>query len=100
MGTNGGCGCLASMSFDDRMRVRNNIRELLSENKKLKAAIWDLIAGAPAYDIPLVAEMIKELGCEESTWGNPMDGYEVDCAHGYEWECEQCPCFGREDDDR
>ena len=73
---------------------------LVCENNKLKAAIWDLIAGAPAYDIPIVAEMIKEYGCESNTCGNPMDGYEFDCGHEYEWECEQCPCFRRDDDPR
>jgi hypothetical protein len=34
---------------------------------------------------------VANKGCETVKMGNPIDGYDLDCAHGYDWECDNCP---------
>lgn len=30
-------------------------------------------------------------GCGGYQCGNPIDGYDFDCEHDYEWDCDNCP---------
>jgi hypothetical protein len=37
-------------------------------------------------------EQIVSLGCG-GYYQETSDGTEFDCDHGYDWDCENCPCF-------
>ena len=41
---------------------------------------------------------IISIGCGGHRIGNPTDGYDFDCEHEYEWDCDNCPIVVREQD--
>ncbi len=42
--------------------------------------------GTKSYD------KIVRKGCGSYQIGSPTGGFDTDCAHGYNWSCDDCPC--------
>lgn len=88
------------MSLSERVRpnseaapwVVDEIKGLEAEVKRMEDVILAACAGERLERMDIVKELVKREGCQIQTVGNPMDGYERDCKHGYEWLCEDCPC--------